>query len=448
LHCGKTDFAINQQGAACKSCNHLYPSLGPTLWGYKQPKATIAQWQARAHMQIGVWQARETECKSNQDSLSAKRSQKFLQNLVEHKKSFQKILEDLIHDKVPQDAALAALGARVAANQSFVSYARNLPRDWAWDDAEPYEIVENGKMIAAALEKSQLLANRDKIKRILVLGAGACRFPLQIHELLQPEHTVCVDINPWLLWSGLRIASGKSMTFCEFPVAPTDESCHAVMHKVSRPKPAQNFYGLLADVRELPLADASFDLVVTPWLIDILQTPVLETFAAVNRVLRPGGYYFNFGSLAFPGANPKDWHDLNEITQLMGRSGLTLNYKDQVRLPYLCSPYSSQWRSEINTVWTAEKTADVAPLKAQEMHQGWASQDNVPVPPHGRFNELFSQANIYLAILSQIDGKRTLNDLAGFLEAKFGLPAAMGKNLIADFLQTAVERDTMSLWNQ
>jgi len=70
----------------------------------------------------------------------------------------------------------------------------------------------------------------------------------------------------------------------------------------TRPTPEvvrEEFHFVLADVLRAPFADHAFDTVVTPWLIDIVSDDLPVFAARINRLLKPGGRWLNFGSLAF-----------------------------------------------------------------------------------------------------------------------------------------------------
>ena len=56
---------------------------------------------------------------------------------------------------------------------------------------------------------------------------------------------------------------------------------------------------MLADALRPPFAEGAFDTVVTPWLIDIVSENLTVFAARINRLLKEGGRWVNFGSLAF-----------------------------------------------------------------------------------------------------------------------------------------------------
>lgn len=82
---------------------------------------------------------------------------------------------------------------------------------------------------------------------------------------------------------------------------PITQAGHAVGIDLSRADLRANsvvHHALLADGGALPLATASFDLVISQWVVEHLARP-RPVFAEISRVLRPGGHVLVFTTNAW-----------------------------------------------------------------------------------------------------------------------------------------------------
>jgi hypothetical protein len=117
----------------------------------------------------------------------------------------------------------------------------------------------------------------------LVLGAGAGRLAYDLHQQLPADNTVALDFNPLLALVAARAVSGEGVELWEFPVAPRSIGDHAVLRTLVAPEPVRDgFHLILGDVLRPPLVTGSIDVVVTPWVVDILPEDFRHFAARVN----------------------------------------------------------------------------------------------------------------------------------------------------------------------
>ena len=89
-----------------------------------------------------------------------------------------------------------------------------------------------------------------------------------------------------------------------------------------------------ADALQPPFADGAFDTVVTPWFIDIIGEPFARVAARINLLLKPGGRWINFGSLAFSRAAHAERISLEEVRELLPQVGIRrLRRRAKLRCP-------------------------------------------------------------------------------------------------------------------
>ena len=56
---------------------------------------------------------------------------------------------------------------------------------------------------------------------------------------------------------------------------------------------------LLTDALRPPFRGEAFGVVVTPWLLDVVEAPPADVVQRINPLLCPGGLWINHGSVAF-----------------------------------------------------------------------------------------------------------------------------------------------------
>ena len=103
---------------------------------------------------------------------------------------------------------------------------------------------------------------------------------------------------------------------------------------------------MAADALQPPFADGAFDTVVTPWFIDIIGEPFARVAARINLLLKPGGRWINFGSLAFSRAAHAERLSLEEVSELHAEGGFADFEMREASIPYMRSPASRHARVE------------------------------------------------------------------------------------------------------
>jgi hypothetical protein len=112
---------------------------------------------------------------------------------------------------------------------------------------------------------------------------------------------VALDFNPLFLLAAARILAGEALELHEFPIAPRTIADHAVLRRHAAPQsPSPGLELVLADASAPPFLPGSFDLVLTPWFVDIASEPVGRVVRRINSLLATGGHWIHHGSLASP----------------------------------------------------------------------------------------------------------------------------------------------------
>lgn len=394
---------------ACPGCNTIYPILDGIPWLLPHPERQLVEWRLKLQALLGYL---ETEAesyktalkKTDLGALTQKRLRKVLQAKVEHKKYLTELLGPLTRQTDLPPEILKATGIQIPSGQSLTSYYTNVHRDWAWDTSE------NDACIAVI---KHLLGSSAHLGRVLVLGAGACRLPYDIYQTYQPESLVASDINPFMLLVAKRILKGKSVKLYEFPIAPKDLESYAVLRKCVAPRPVEdNFQIVFADAFRPPFAPGTFDTIFTPWLIDILPYDMTLIVQSVNRLLKKGGVWINFGSHAFNHSSQALNYSLEESLELIQAHGFLLADMHKDRIPYMQSPASLHSRLETVVSFAATKQKDTDTPQVPAYLPEWLRDLSQSVPNLQAFQAARVVHGIYTDVLSLLDQKRSIQDIA------------------------------------
>lgn len=415
--CDKSPLAHNKSGFRCGACKTEFPMIGGIPWLFAEPDASLGEWRNRLHSSL---QALGNEAKRIRDelaeddlrSLTCKRLEHHAGSIDRHRGMLRKILEPLdVQSFSASHESHLALRTRLPIDQGIQTYYANIHRDWCWGDAENEASLH--EIRALCQEGAQNRAPGDT----LVLGAGACRLAYDAHMQLDPESTLAMDFNPLLLLVAKQVMNGDELELFEFPLAPKALDDVAVLRKLSAPAPVrENFHFTFGDVLRPPFASGRFDTVITPWIVDIVNETLPAQAARINRLLIPGGFWINFGSLAFDHPRRARRHVAEEFLEIVAEAGFATPQVRESAIPYMCSPASRHGRTEIVFSFAAQKTGDAKAPPRHKSLPDWIVTGKESIPLLRSFQSQAATTQIYSYIMSLIDGKRTISDIAGILE--------------------------------
>lgn len=414
--CDKTPLSRVESHFRCQACAVDFPQVGNLPWLFAEPGAALGEWRNRLHfaLQQLAHAAQRIRAELKSGELSEPTRQR-LELLVSANEKHRKLLQELLQpiDVQSLDAAYTshlALRTRLPSDQGLNTYYANVHRDWNWGEEENAASLEQLRLALAA-------SGGDMPGDTLLLGAGAGRLAYDFHQQLEPARTVAVDFNPLLMFIARDVTRGAQLSLYEFPLAPRSLSETAVLRTLAAPAVVRDgFHLLLGDVLRAPFAAQSFDTVVTPWLIDIVSEDFAVFARRINRLLKPGGRWLNFGSLAFDHPDRVRCYSAEETLLLVEQSGFTTPEVLQAAIPYMCSPASRHGRTETVFTFAARKQQEVKPPARHKALPDWIVTGKEPVPLLPSFRTQAMSTQVYSFIMSLIDGRRTIDDMAKLLE--------------------------------
>jgi uncharacterized protein YbaR (Trm112 family) len=434
LACPRCDRALDADDNrfSCRACKTAFPTIGGIPWLFAEPEAALNEWRGRLHFSMQQLAHESQRLRSALDSddlraLTRQRLEKLLAATGEHRDNLRAVLEPVGMQglKAGYESYLA-LRTRLPSEQGLNTYYANVHRDWGWGDDENE---------ASLQQVVNVLDGETRLGETLFLGAGACRLPYDVHMKLDTTRSVAVDFNPLLLLTASKILNGDAIDLYEFPIAPRSLDDVAVLRHLEAPEPVRGeFHLLFADVVRAPIIAASFDTVVTPWLIDIVAEDLPVFSARINRMLRPGGRWINFGSLAFENPSRERRYSAEETLAIIQENGFAEPLVSEATIPYMCSPASRHGRQEVTLTFCARKTGDAdAPARHKSLPD-WIVTGTEPVPLTPSFRTQAMSTRIYSFIMSLIDGQRSIEDMAKILEQQQLMTAAEAQPAIRNFL--------------
>jgi SAM-dependent methyltransferase len=437
--CSSGALALEGAEWRCRGCAALFPELDGVPWLFAAPEEALAEWRTRIN-------ALAAELTREAAGLRAVLERPGLDVRARNRLKLQSgALEDHVRRLTallaPLGGAVAtatpelhrALGTRIPGTQGLASYYVNLHRDWAWGDAE------NESAIGAVLDVLQ----GHTTQRVLVLGAGGGRLAYDLARRLRPRLTVALDINPLNAFVARRIFSGEEVSMYEFPIAPRDAESHAILRRLAAPARTDvPVEVVLADATRAPFAPGSFDLVVTPWLIDILDEDLAVFAPRVNALLERGGRWVNTGSLVFSQSDPALRYTLDEVTAIAERAGFSPPLVDERRMPYMCSPASRHARMESVVSFSAVKDRD-GDAPPHVSVPDWLTDPRTPVPALPEFEGAALSMRIYGYLASLIDGRRSIADMAQVLAHERLMTAAEALPAVRGFVRRLWEESRL-----
>jgi uncharacterized protein YbaR (Trm112 family) len=424
-------------GAGCLACRVDYPAIGGIPWLMPEPRVALAEWRGRLHHLLTHYAAESQRQRAALEGLPApglarRRIELVAAALDDQAARIRALMQPLGGERRSEAHAVhVALGTELPLNQGLSTYYPNLHRDWCWGD-------EENQASLAAIRAS--LRDSPAPQRLLVIGAGAVRLAYDLHQALAPALTVALDFNPLFLLAAARILAGEALELYEFPIAPKGLAEHAVLRRLTAPEPPRpGLQLLLADASAPPFLPGRFDLLLTPWFIDVAGEPVSRLLPRLNALLAPGGTWIHHGSLYFADAAPEDAPSLEELLAALPTQGFEARHVDEARYPYLGSPASRHARVESVVTLAARKVRDVrAPPPGRDIPE-WIRRTDLPVPVLAQYRAQAMSTRVYAFLLAMIDGERTIQDMARLMEQQKLMPADDAVPAIRRFLARALQ---------
>lgn len=315
----------------CSTCGQTYPVLDDIPVLMPKPEELVGLWQNRYANFVGGQQ------RNIQSNVQLIQSPGVYPPLRERLKTITHARSENLRTIMELMAPLQDLGPGMPPTRntdalgSFILMVYLL-RDWGWDTDE-VDILCNA--VIGSLPQGLSLDS------LLVLGAGACRDAFNLHNHYQCKFTVSVDIAPLMLLGASRVVAGRPLNLYQIqPNNVRNAPDNVSFWELKAPRaPDNDFLYLFADATQLPFADASFQAVLTPFIIDAVGEDLRSLAPKIHRILEPGGYWANYGAMNFlPGFS----YTAEEVLSIVSASGFRILQHGFSTKPHLAPRASCQ----------------------------------------------------------------------------------------------------------
>ena len=263
--------------------------------------------------------------------------------------------------------------------------------------------------------------------RTLVMGAGACRLAYDIHHCYPDAELMVLDLDPVLFAAAHAVTHGEPLTIREANLEVGDLSRSVRQWSLAAPAgPVDDarFHFLIADAVDPPLDPGVFDTVLTPWFIDQGPEDVRDLISTLHRLLKPGGRWVNLGPLTYDLDTPVSRrYAREELFDLAERAGFRVGRSKSTTVPYLISRLSGRGKVEWLLAFSATRLE--APEEGTHSDDGpppWLIFRHLPVPTFEGQTLFWSEASMIRMVVSSIDGRRTLDDIARLVAERADQP--------------------------
>lgn len=424
-HCGDVEglacpvcagVLVSEDGhARCVKEGRIFPLFGTIPCLVPEPALFSALWRSRLtdYREVTTLRIRQLRTEHAQPDLLPSTRQR-LERLIDAKEHEIRLLprlcapllENTSGREVPSRSE--AGGNRLALFDCY----EHVFRDWAWGGAESERLVS---LVAELVH--------EPLERLAIYGAGPARFAVDLQRALGPERTFALDINPLPFFVAERLFRGDVLELDEYPRAPTSVAQAVVRQRLAcETPPGHGFQLLLADALVAPFAPESLSAVVAPWFVDVCGSDLRDTMAGINGVLRPGGLFVLLGPLDFNTVLSRTY-SFEETQAAIAEAGFEVTTARHETLPYFDSPHSGSFRRETVYLILARKRRAAPPRARGKLLAPWIEDARVPLPPGPHLAALGRTSMFTAMVLSQVDGTRSIVDIAAELAPTLGIGA-------------------------
>lgn len=404
------DLDLSAPILRCRKCGQAYPRLGHMPVLLSDPLGYLASCRRqldRLERQVKrtVRDIREQLQAADVLPLTRKRCETTIEGITGQLADVRAILEPGLPATTRSEGQ-----ARSQQAPATLHHLPYLYRDWGWRSEGDGENEQ-------ALSMVEEMLGYAGPGRTLVMGAGACRLAYDIHHRHPDAEMMVMDLDPVLFAAAHAVTHGGSLTVREANLEMGDMNQAVKEWSLVAPKgPVDDarFHFVIADAVNPPLDSRAFDTVLTPWFIDQGPEDVRDLISTLHRLLKPGGRWVNLGPLKYDLDVPVSRRFAREeLFDLAERAGFHVGTWESATVPYLVSRLNG--RGKVEWVLAFSATRLEPPAKGSRPDAGpppWLVFRHLPIPTFEGQALFWSEASMIRMVVSSIDGRRTLDDIA------------------------------------
>jgi len=376
--------------------NTSYPVFHDVPWLFPNPEESFIEWGSKVRNFIQVESSLINEVGNTLKFEKRPSTLARVQSIIDGKSHNLKYLESLLNifdEIIPIPLA--------ESTQNIYSYFELVFRDWHKESAE---IECYTKLI------NEVISNNN-FKNILILGSGAGRLSYNLALNNPKSQFISFDHNPLLSFLFKRILDGESINLSQVEMYAKNQDSYATVIELFKPsKELDNHQIVMGSFPDLPFKENSFDLIIAPWFLDIIESNLESSLVIIQKFLSKNGGTVYLGPNNFHKSEIFEQYGVDEIKSIYNDFFSTLN-SESLEINYLKNDNSSQTRIEkILFLFAKSKITNIKTLKAP-------SSDKIKFD--SKLISYKEKIKVFHRVLSQIDSDMTLELLASKLETEF-----------------------------
>ncbi len=306
-------------------------------------------------------------------------------------------------------------------------------RDWIWGEKENQHACN--KVITT-------LPAGFQPENILVLGSGAGRLAYDLFENLKPSQATLVDMNPLLMMASKKIISGEELKMVEFPYMPASKNHVGILQNLKAPRPyTEGFRYIMTDARTYDFSQDNYDLIVTPWLIDVIDMDLFEFCYMIHQIGDSETLWVNYGPLGFNSSELRECYSTEEVLHIIAKQGFKINNQKLEHIDYMHSPYSHSLRVENVLSFCAQK--DQAAEKPKTLETAAVAEwkqnpdQSLGFPADGpKFSQGY-ELNVF--VLKLLEEQKSYNEVLEAFQKHFQASKQQAITIVDPLIELALE---------
>jgi|GEM_PF-2269751 len=403
LRCPNTQLPLSLSGQQLQAQGFTYPLIKGTPWLFKQPDFMLREWGTKIQCYL---EDERLQLKYLQHDLMATRSALTKQRLTLQHQARTKNLA-LMKKMLANFLTYPQLNI-MPSTQQIYSYFQLFFRDWCWDESEIETYVDYSR---------QCMASVNPNSRILILGSGAGGLGYRLAKHYREHQFFCIEHNPFLALGAQHIIQGKSLKLHDVSqyAKSVEQSTQKWEIKIP-PLETQNHHTFLASFPDLPFEAASFDVIIAPWFLDILEQPFGQALTQATSFLKPEGKFVFFGPANVHKAALHAQLSHEEITACFERLFSQVTASTST-LFYLDSPLNSQRRQE-HIAWVSATALRSNQQRSAAQITDTEQHHDITLTP--QWEQYQAKIGTYYNVMTRITHDMSYAELAVILEKEFG----------------------------
>ncbi len=363
--------------------------------------------------------------KSNLPKTSLERIRSKIHHLDQHLQEIESLFNESIYNfysnHYDQVKVVINDNESSKSNSFLMSYYTNVFRDWFWDTEEN-------------LFYTNFLKLNDKKSNNLILGSGPSRFSYDLALKSPDNHFIASDLNYLFLHIANKITKAP-LELTYLPEHPVSLKKIGVKLKSQYLKPLKNLSFFNTDFKGNHFKKKSFNNIIAPWFIDILEIPLEDIIKKINYLLEEDGEFHYIGAYSFQEFGEDSFYSPEEIIEQFQTYGFKLGQSQILEVPYLKNPYNAQYRMEKILFATFKK------IKHYDFHgfkvdycnfPSWISNHNETIKVDPNLEMRKNIYHTYHQLYSKISGAVSINKLSKVFSQEQNISQTQAKGIITE----------------